>query len=227
MGPTTSSLRRTMPRERRYDLVVAGGGPAGCGAAIAAVRLFARVVDAETDTGRAVVEGCRRPWHRGPHGPRDARRPRCHRRRRGRRPVRRGVPACRARHTERSCPDALRPRRRHRRRGVPPEPAAGGGRACARRRLLLPAQPPRAGPLPQRSRPRDPERRSAVRDRRTRRCQSQRRHAPRACVRGRRHQVLPALRSGVRGRPLGRDRHTHGRARIAPRCRRVLPRLRR
>lgn len=44
MGPTTYTLRRTMPRERGYDLVVAGGGPAGCGAAIAAARLGARVL---------------------------------------------------------------------------------------------------------------------------------------------------------------------------------------
>jgi len=44
MDPTTYTLQRTMPRETGYDMVVAGGGPAGCGAAIAAARLGARVL---------------------------------------------------------------------------------------------------------------------------------------------------------------------------------------
>lgn len=42
--PESYTLRRRVPRERGYDLVVAGGGPAGCGAAIAAARLGARVL---------------------------------------------------------------------------------------------------------------------------------------------------------------------------------------
>lgn len=40
----TFRLERTIPLQRGYDLVVAGGGPAGCGAAIAAARLGARVL---------------------------------------------------------------------------------------------------------------------------------------------------------------------------------------
>lgn len=44
MSPRTYTLKRTMRRERGFDLVVAGGGPAGCGAAIAAARLGARVL---------------------------------------------------------------------------------------------------------------------------------------------------------------------------------------
>ena len=40
----TFHLQRAIPLQRGYDLVVAGGGPAGCGAAIAAARLGARVL---------------------------------------------------------------------------------------------------------------------------------------------------------------------------------------
>ena len=42
--PTTYSLRREIPVEQGYDIVVAGGGPAGCGAAICASRLGAKVL---------------------------------------------------------------------------------------------------------------------------------------------------------------------------------------
>ena len=40
-------LTRTMPTDSPYDIVVAGGGPAGCAAAICAARLGARVLLAE------------------------------------------------------------------------------------------------------------------------------------------------------------------------------------
>ena len=44
MIPKTYSLQRAIPVEEGYDVVVAGGGPAGCGAAIAAARLGAKVL---------------------------------------------------------------------------------------------------------------------------------------------------------------------------------------
>lgn len=44
MSQSTFQLSRKIPIERGYDLVVAGGGPAGCGAAIAAARLGAKVL---------------------------------------------------------------------------------------------------------------------------------------------------------------------------------------
>lgn len=44
MTPATYSLHRQLPIEDGYDLVVAGGGPGGCGAAISAARLGARVL---------------------------------------------------------------------------------------------------------------------------------------------------------------------------------------
>lgn len=44
----TYSLRRTIPAESGYDLVVAGGGPAGAGAAICAARLGAKVLLVES-----------------------------------------------------------------------------------------------------------------------------------------------------------------------------------
>ncbi len=40
----TYSLRREIPVEEGYDIVVAGGGPAGCAAAVCAARLGARVL---------------------------------------------------------------------------------------------------------------------------------------------------------------------------------------
>ena len=43
----TFEFKRTIPREAGYDLVVAGGGPAGAAAAICAARLGARVLLAE------------------------------------------------------------------------------------------------------------------------------------------------------------------------------------
>ena len=42
--PPPFLLSRSIPRERPFDVVVAGGGPAGCGAAVAAARLGARVL---------------------------------------------------------------------------------------------------------------------------------------------------------------------------------------
>ena len=44
MSNDTYTLQRQMRRECGYDLVVAGGGPGGCGAAIAAARLGAKVL---------------------------------------------------------------------------------------------------------------------------------------------------------------------------------------
>ena len=38
------ALKRSVPVDQEYDLVVAGGGPAGCAAAIAAGRLGAKVL---------------------------------------------------------------------------------------------------------------------------------------------------------------------------------------
>ncbi|MBN8526883.1 MAG: FAD-dependent oxidoreductase [Planctomycetes bacterium] len=43
----THTFTRRIPVDRPYDLVVAGGGPGGCGAAISAARLGARVLLAE------------------------------------------------------------------------------------------------------------------------------------------------------------------------------------
>ena len=37
-------LNRSIPYDSSYDIVVAGGGPAGCGAAICAARLGAKVL---------------------------------------------------------------------------------------------------------------------------------------------------------------------------------------
>jgi hypothetical protein len=45
---TTYSLRRDIPLEDGYDLIVAGGGPGGCGAAISAARLGAKVLLVES-----------------------------------------------------------------------------------------------------------------------------------------------------------------------------------
>ena len=44
----TFSLQRTIPAEKGYDLIVAGGGPAGCAAAVCAGRLGAKVLLVES-----------------------------------------------------------------------------------------------------------------------------------------------------------------------------------
>ncbi|TVR41912.1 MAG: FAD-dependent oxidoreductase [Planctomycetota bacterium] len=44
MASQTYTLKRQIRRESGYDLVIAGGGPGGCGAAIAAARLGAKVL---------------------------------------------------------------------------------------------------------------------------------------------------------------------------------------
>ncbi len=44
LSTPTFNLSRAIPSEEGFDLVVAGGGPGGCGAAIAAARLGARVL---------------------------------------------------------------------------------------------------------------------------------------------------------------------------------------
>ncbi len=46
--PTQYSFQRKIPIEEGYDLIVAGGGPGGCGAAICAARLGARVLLVES-----------------------------------------------------------------------------------------------------------------------------------------------------------------------------------
>ncbi len=153
----TPRADRILAMDFRFDVIVIGGGHAGCEAAAAAARMGAsdRARDPPLrDDRRDVVQSGDRRARQGPSGARD----RCLRRADGarRRPRRNSVPAAEppqgaggARAARAGRPQALcggdaagdprdRQSRRHRRRGRRPDaPGGEGERRCPRRRAHI------------------------------------------------------------------------------------------
>ena len=162
--PSYLSAEARFAMTNSFDVIVVGGGHAGCEAAAAAARIGARtalVTHRFATDRRDVVQPGDRRSRQGPSRPRDrrARRPDGPRRRRGRHPVPPPQPAQgagRARPARPGRPQALRPRHagRDRRHAEPDRHRGRGRRSRHRRRPRRPASSsPTAGGSRRRRRP--------------------------------------------------------------------------